>query len=356
MQYEFSVTITSEPKKKPEPEELEFGTVFTDHMFIMDYNDEEGWHDGRVVPYAPLEIDPAAICLNYGQSMFEGLKAYKTENGKVQLFRPYMNAARTNKTNDRLCIPKIDDDLFVDAIKALVRIDQAWIPEGEGNSLYIRPIIFGDEPYLGVRRSKTYKFVIIMSPVGSYYKNGMKPTKTYVEDTYARAFPGGTGEAKYGGNYGGSLKAQELATERGFDQVLWLDAAEKKYIEEIGSANIFFVIGDELVTSDLNGSILPGITRDSVIALCKKNGMNVSERRISIDEVIKAQKSGKLKEAFATGTASIISPVGQLSYNGENYIINNKEIGTVAQNMYDTIRGIQTGKIADYMGWTVQVE
>ena len=356
MKYEFSVTITTTPKKKPDSDKLSFGTEFTDHMFIMDYSEEDGWHDGRIVPYGPLELDPAAVVLHYGQAMFEGLKAYKTEEGRVQLFRPYMNARRTNNTNSRLCIPSIDEDLFVDAVKALVRIDQSWIPEGEGTSLYIRPMIFGDEPFLGVRSSKTYKFIIIMSPVGSYYADGLKPTKTYVEDEYVRAAEGGTGEAKCGGNYAASLKAQETAHQKGYEQVLWLDSKERKYVEEIGCANAFFVIGDEVVTSELSGSILPGITRDSIIALCKKKGIKVSERKVSIDEIAKAHQEGQLKEMFASGTAAIVSPVGELLYKGENMVINNNEIGPVAQEMYDTIYGIQTGKVEDYMGWTVCVE
>lgn len=356
MKYEFPITKNTCPKKKPDPSNLRFGTDFTDHMFMMDYNREKGWHNGQILPYGPIALDPAAVVLHYGQEMFEGLKAYKTKDGKVQLFRPYMNAKRTNNTNDRLCIPQIDEDLFVEAIKALVKVDQDWIPEGEGTALYIRPFIFGDEAYLGVRSSDTYKFMIILSPVGPYFVNGLQPTKMYVEDVYVRAVKGGTGEAKCGGNYGGSLKAQEIAHEKGYEQILWLDGHEQKYIEEIGAANAFFVIGDEVVTSKLNGSILPGITRDSIIALCKKKGIKVSERQISIDQLEQAYRDGQLKEMFASGTAAIVSPVGELLYKGEDMIINNNKIGPVAQEMYDTIYGIQTGKIADDMNWTIEVK
>lgn len=356
MKHEFPVTLTKTPKTKPAAKGLRFGTEFTDHMFIMDYDEEKGWNNGRIVPYGPIELDPASVVLHYGQEMFEGLKAYKTDKGVVQLFRPYMNAKRTNNTNDRLCIPEIDEDLFVDAIKALVAVDKDWIPEGEGTALYIRPFIFGDEAFLGVRRSKTYKFMIILSPVGPYFESGLAPTKMYVEDVYVRAVKGGTGEAKCGGNYGGSLKAQEIAHEKGYEQILWLDAYEQKYIEEIGSANAFFVIGDEIVTSELNGSILPGITRDSIIALCKKKGYKISERKVSIDELEDAYRKGQLKEMFASGTAAIVSPVGELLYKGEHMVINDNKIGPVAQEMYDTIYGIQTGKIEDFMGWTVPVE
>ena len=356
MKYDFPVTLTKNPKQKPESKGLRFGTVMTDHMFIMDYTDEKGWHDGRIVPYGPISLDPAAVVFHYGQEMFEGLKAYETAEGRVQLFRPDMNAKRTNNTNDRLCIPPIDEELFVEAVKAIVKVDKDWIPKGEGTALYIRPFIIATEPFLGVRRATEYKFMIILRPVGPYFVNGLAPTKMYVEDEYVRAVKGGTGEAKCGGNYAASLKAQEIAHEKGYEQILWLDGIHRKYIEEIGAANAFFVIGDEVVTSELNGSILPGITRNSIIALCKHKGYKVSERKISIDELEEAYKAGQLKEMFASGTAAIVSPVGELLYKGERMIINNNEIGPIAQEMYDTIYGIQTGKIEDFMGWTVPVE
>ena len=354
--YNFSITKTENPKAKPNPDTLRFGTEFTDHMFIMDYEEGKGWIDGRIVPYGPLSLDPAAVVFHYAQEMFEGLKAYKTKEGKVQLFRPDMNAKRTNRTNDRLCIPQMDEELYVEAIKALVAVDADWIPEKEGTSLYIRPFIIADEPFLGVRRANHYKFIIILSPVGPYYVGGLTPTKIYVEDNYVRATAGGTGEAKCGGNYAASLKAQEEAHAKGYEQILWLDGVERKYVEEIGTSNAFFVIDGEVITAPLSGTILPGITRDSIIQLLKKKGYKVSERRLAIDEVVEAYKAGKFQEMFASGTAAVISPVGELCYKGEKMIINNGEIGALAQEMYDTIYGIQTGTVADEMGWTVEVK
>lgn len=356
MKYEFPVTKTTNPKAKPDPNNLPFGSFFTDHMFVMDYDEGQGWHDGRIVPYAPIAIDPAAVVLHYGQEMFEGLKAYKTVDGKVQLFRPEMNAKRTNNTNERLCIPKVDEELYVEAVKQLVKVDVDWIPQKKDTSLYIRPFIFGTEPTLGIHASASYKFVIILSPSGPYYENGLEPTKLYVEDTYVRATAGGTGEAKCGGNYAASLKAQVIAAEKGYDQILWLDGVERKYVEEVGTSNAFFVIGDEVVTAPLEGTILPGITRNSCIQVLKDKGYKVSERRMAIDEVVEAYKNGQFNEMFASGTAAIISPVGTLQYKDTVMEINNGEIGPVAQLLYDTIYGIQTGAVEDTYGWTVPVE
>lgn len=356
MKYEFPVTKTTNPKAKPDPNNLPFGSFFTDHMFVMDYDEGQGWHDGRIVPYAPIAIDPAAVVLHYGQEMFEGLKAYKTVDGKVQLFRPEMNAKRTNNTNERLCIPKVDEELYVEAVKQLVKVDVDWIPQKKDTSLYIRPFIFGTEPTLGIHASASYKFVIILSPSGPYYENGLEPTKLYVEDTYVRATAGGTGEAKCGGNYAASLKAQIIAAEKGYDQILWLDGVERKYVEEVGTSNAFFVIGDEVVTAPLEGTILPGITRNSCIQVLKDKGYKVSERRMAIDEVVEAYKNGQFNEMFASGTAAIISPVGTLQYKDTVMEINNGEIGPVAQLLYDTIYGIQTGAVEDTYGWTVPVE
>lgn len=356
MKYEFPVTRTTNPKAKPDPNNLPFGSNFTDHMFIMEYDEGQGWHDGRIVPYAPLQIDPAAVVLHYGQEMFEGLKAYKTVDGRVQLFRPEMNAKRTNNTNDRLCIPKVDEELYVEAVKQLVKVDMDWIPEKKDTSLYIRPFIFGTEPTLGIHASTSYLFVIILSPSGPYYENGLEPTKLYVEDTYVRATAGGTGEAKCGGNYAASLKAQVIAHEQGYDQILWLDGVERKYVEEVGTSNAFFVIGDEIITAPLEGTILPGITRNSCIQVLKDKGYKVSERRMAIDEVVEAHKKGEFKEMFASGTAAIISPVGTLKYKDTVMEINDGKIGPVAQLLYDTIYGIQTGAVEDTYGWTVPVE
>lgn len=351
----FTFEQTSTPKQKPDPDTLVFGKAFTDHMFIMDYHEEQGWHDGRIVPYAPLCLDPASVVFHYGQEMFEGLKAYKTPAGKIQLFRPDMNAKRTNTTNYRLCMPQIDEDLYVDAVKQLVAVDRDWIPAKEGTALYIRPFIIATEPFLGVRASKSYQFIIILSPVGPYYAGGLTPTKLYVEDQFVRAAKGGTGEAKCGGNYASGLKAQALAYEKGYEQILWLDGKERKYVEEIGTSNAFFVIDDEVITPPLDGTILPGITRNSVIHLLKDKGMNVSERKITVDEVFEAAKSSRLTEVFASGTAAVISPVGELSYKGENIVIHGGEIGPVAQMLYDTLSGIQTGHLADPYGWVVGV-
>ena len=356
MKYEFNVTMTSNPKQKPDPDTLEFGSVFTDHMFIMNYTEGKGWHDGRIVPYAPLSLDPAAAVFHYAQEMFEGLKAYKTKEGKILLFRPDMNAKRTTKTNDRICIPALDEELFVEAIKAVVGIDADWVPEKEGTSLYIRPFIIASEPFLGVRASNEYLFIVILSPVGAYYKGGMTPTRIFVEDEYVRAALGGTGYSKIGGNYVAAMKSQEKAHEKGYSQVLWLDGVERKYVEEIGTSNAFFVIDGEVITAPLEGTILPGITRDSVIQLLKDWGVKVSERRITIDEIFRAYDEGKLSEVFASGTAAVISPVGELGWKDREIVINDGKIGTLSQKLYDMLSGIQLGKLEDKFEWTVEVE
>lgn len=356
MKYEFKITKTLNPKEKPNPDTLEFGTVFTDHMFIMNYTEGKGWHDGRIVPYAPIAMDPAAAVLHYAQEMFEGLKAYKTKEGKVLLFRPDMNAKRTTRTNDRICIPALDEELFVEAIKAVVREDADWIPAKEGTSLYVRPFIIASEPFLGVRPAKEYLFMVILSPVGPYYKGGLAPTKIFVEDEYVRAALGGTGYSKIGGNYVASMKSQEKAHEKGYSQVLWLDGVERKYVEEIGTSNAFFVIGDEVITAPLEGTILPGITRDSVIQLLKDWDVKVSERKITIEDIFSAQDEGKLGEVFASGTAAVISPVGELCWKDRKIVINDNKIGTLSQKLYDVLSGIQLGKVEDKFGWTVEVE
>lgn len=355
MKDKFPVTRTASPKEKPDPNTLRFGDVMTDHMFIMNYDKDKGWHDGRILPYGPIPMDPAASVFHYGQEMFEGLKAYKSDDGRVLLFRPDMNAKRINTTNQRMCMPILDETLMVEAVKALVAVDSDWIPEKEGTSLYIRPFIIANEPFLGVRPSDTYLFMIILSPVGPYYPSGLTPTKIYVEDKYVRAAPGGTGSAKVGGNYGGSLKAQMEAHEKGYEQILWLDGVERKYVEEIGTSNAFFKIGDQVFTPPLNGTILPGITRDSVINLLKKKGISIIEKALTIEEIFNAAKDGSLNEIFASGTAAVISPVGELSWKGETVVINNGEIGALSQEIYDTLYGMQTGKITDDMGWTVEV-
>lgn len=356
MSYRFSVELTKNPKQKPDPDSLRFGTVFTDHMFVMDYDPENGWHDGKIVPYGPLALDPATVVFHYGQEMFEGLKAYKTKKGKVQLFRPDMNAKRTNNTNKRMCIPQIDEQMYIDAIKELVAVDKDWIPQKPDTALYIRPFIIGTDKFLGVAASNTYKFIIILSPVGPYYESGLAPTRIYVENEFVRSAPGGTGYAKIGGNYAAAMIAEQKAHDMGYDQVLWLDAKEGKYVEEIGTSNAFFKIDGELYTAPLEGTILPGITRDSMITVMKDWGYKVNEVRFTIEDVFKAAEEGRLEEVFATGTAAVISPVGELYWNDRHIVINNNEIGELSQKLYDELYGIQTGEKADTRGWIVPVE
>ncbi len=350
-----SITKTTNPKQKPDQNDLGFGQYFSDHMFIMDYTEGKGWHDPRIVPYAPLELDPSCMVLHYGQAIFEGLKAYKTSKGEILLFRPEKNMERVNSSNDRLVIPRIDVDFCVQAIKALVKADADWIPDAPGTSLYIRPFIIATDPYLGVRPSNTYKFIIILSPVGAYYKEGINPVKIYVESNYVRAVKGGLGYAKTVANYASSLKAQVEAKHSGYTQVLWLDGIEKKYIEEVGTMNVFFKIEGEVITPSLEGSILPGITRMSTIELLRKSGIPVTERRISIEELYAAHAAGKLDEAFGTGTAAVISPIGEFNWNGSSITVNEGKIGPVAAKVYETITGIQSGDMEDTFGWTQKV-
>jgi branched-chain amino acid aminotransferase len=324
-------------------------------MFITDFDEGRGWYDPRIVPYGPLLLDPAAAVLHYAQEMFEGLKTYRGEDGDLLLFRPDMNAKRTNRTNERICLPLIDEEFYVDSIKAIVEVDKDWTPDYPGTSLYIRPYIFATEPFLGVRASRQYTFMIILSPVGPYYKGGIQPTKIYVEDKLARSGEGLTGFAKIGGNYALSLKAQVQAQEIGYNQVLWLDGKEHRYVEEIGTSNAFFVMGGEVYTAPLSGTILPGITRDSVIRILRDRGIKVREERFTIDEVFEAAAKGELTEVFASGTAAVISPIGEMMWNGRKIVINNNEIGEISQSLYDTITGIQSGRLPDPYGWTVRL-
>jgi len=324
-------------------------------MFVMDYTEGKGWHDPRIVPYGPITLDPSCMVFHYGQAVFEGLKAYKAADGRILLFRPQKNMERINISNDRLCIPPIDVDFAVEACKTLVNLEKDWIPEAEGTSLYIRPFIIATDPFLGVRPSLTYQFYIILSPVGAYYKEGINPVKIYVESNYVRAVKGGIGFAKTPGNYAASLKAQMDAKNIGYTQVLWLDGVEKKYIEEVGTMNVFFVINDEVVTPSLEGSILAGITRASTIELLKAEGIKATERKISIEEVYEAHAAGTLKEAFGTGTAAVISPIGELNWNNNKIAINDGKIGEISKKVYDTITGIQSGKLKDTFGWIVEV-
>lgn len=354
---EIKIERTKNPKAKPQDEsKLGFGQIFTDHMFLMNYDEGEGWHNPRIVPFGPIELSPAAMCLHYGQEVFEGMKAYRGPNGKPLLFRPEKNMARLNLSNERLCIPLIDEAFCVEAIKTLVKVDEDWIPKSEGTSLYIRPFIFGIDPHVGVHPAHHLIFCVICSPVGAYYPEGLNPVKIYVEQKYVRAVRGGMGFTKTAGNYAASLKAQDEAEKQNYTQVLWLDGVERKYIEEVGTMNVFFVIGDEVVTPALQGSILGGITRLSTIELLRSWGYNVSERRISIDEVAKAYDEGKLVESFGTGTAAVISPIGELKWGDKIMTINNGKIGEISQKLYDNLTGIQWGKIEDKFGWVVEVE
>ena len=348
--------LTTQKKQKPDPNNLGFGRYFTDHMFIMDYDEGMGWHDARIVPYQNLSLDPACMVFHYAQEMFEGLKAYRTPNGDVQLFRPDKNIERMNNTNKRLCIPALEPSDVLDAIKSLVSVEKDWVPALEGTSLYIRPFIIATDVQLGVHPSKSYKFMIILSPVGSYYPEGIKPVKIFVEREYVRAVKGGTGYAKVGGNYACSLIGQEKAEKMGYSQVLWLDGIEHKYIDEVGAMNVFFVLDGKVVTPALEeGSILPGVTRKSSIQLLRDMGYTVEERKLSLAEVEEAYADGKLDEAFGTGTAAVVSPMGLLDTGDVKMVINNNEIGPVAQKLYDTLTGIQWGKIEDKFGWTVKV-
>jgi len=351
-----SIKKNKSPKTKPDQNKLAFGKYFTDHMFIMDYAVGKGWYDPRIIPYGPLTLDPSTMVFHYGQITFEGLKAYLTADKRILLFRPDQNMERMNLSNDRLCIPRLDTAFGVEAIKALVSEDRDWIPSVEGTSLYIRPFVIPTDPYLGVRPSETYKFIIILCPVGAYYPEGINPVKIYVESEYVRAVKGGVGFAKTPGNYAASLKAQVEANQKGFTQVLWLDGVDKKFVEEVGTMNVFFKIKGEVVTPIMEGSILPGITRDSTIRLLKSWGVPVQERRISVEELYEAQQGGYLEEAFGTGTAAVISPIGELNWNGQEMIINNREIGPVSADLYKTITGIQKGLIKEDWGWVVEVK
>lgn len=351
---DIKIVKTTAPKAKPTDEsQLGFGKCFTDHMFVMDYTVGQGWHDARIVPYGPISLDPSASVFHYGQEVFEGMKAYRTANGDIQLFRADENFKRLNNSNDRLCIPQIDVDFCIKAVKTLVEVEKDWVPSSEGTSLYIRPFIIGCEPVLGVHPAHNYKFIIILSPSGSYYAAGLAPVKIYVEPKYVRAVRGGIGYAKTGGNYAASLKAQQDA--EGYSQVLWLDGVERKYIEEVGAMNVFFVIGDEIVTPELQGSILPGITRKSCIEILKDWGYNVTERRLSIKEVEDAAKSGQLKEMFGTGTAAVVSPVGELKYKDDVIKIGGGKIGEITQRLYDELTAIQLSKKEDKKGWIFKV-
>jgi branched-chain amino acid aminotransferase len=354
-----AIKIERSATLKPKPLDesaLGFGKIFTDHMFIMNYTGEKGWHDPRIAPYAPLALDPAATCLHYGQLIFEGLKAYRTADNQIVMFRPEKNMERLNASGERLCIPPVDVDFMVNAMAELVRVESDWVPHSEGTSLYIRPFVLSTDAFLGVHPSDSYLLLVILSPVGSYYAGGLTPVRIYVENNYVRAVKGGTGFTKCAGNYASSLRSQVEAEKEGYAQVLWLDGVEHKYVEEVGSMNVFFVLDDEVVTPALNGSILPGITRASVLEMLRSWGMNVSERRIGIEELAKAYEEGRLKEAFGTGTAAVISPIGELKWEDKAMQLTGGQIGPLSQKLYDEITAIQRCEKADPFGWVTKVQ
>ncbi len=352
---ELMIKRSKELKTKPDVGNLGFGTIFTDHMLNMDYSPDEGWQAPRIEPYGSIEMDPATMFLHYGQGVFEGLKAYRTESGRIQLFRPQENFKRLNRSCRRLCIPEIDEDFALESLKQLITLEKDWVPGAAETSLYIRPTIIAMDPFLGVRASHSYRYFVILSPVGAYYPEGFNPVKILVTSDLVRAVRGGVGEAKTPGNYAASLLAGEQAHAAGYTQVLWLDGVEQKYLEEVGSMNIFFVIDDEIITPQLNGSILPGVTRMSVIELAKHWNQKVSERKVSIDELFEAHAAGRLKEVFGSGTAAVISPVGQIKYGDRVITINDNQTGPIAQKYYDAITDIQYGKAEDPLGWVVPV-
>lgn len=350
-----TVSLTDHPKPKPRDEELVFGRIFTDHMFLMDGVADQGWQNPRVVPYGPLSLDPSAAVLHYSQEIFEGLKAYRSPRDTILLFRPDKNAARLNRSAARMCMPSVDEAMFVHAIKTLVALDKNWVPSAPGTSLYIRPAMIATEAFLGVRPAKSYLFFIILSPVGAYYAEGFNPVKILVEEKYVRAVKGGTGDAKTGGNYAASLAAGEEAHRHGCAQVLYLDGVERKYIEEVGSMNIAFVIDGVLVTPSLTGSILDGVTRDTVLQLAKDWNIPVSERLISVEEVVAAARNSRLSEVFGTGTAAVISPVSHLVYKGEEVKVGDGKVGPLAQRLFDEISAIQRGLKPDPHQWVVEI-
>ena len=350
------ITKTATPKAKPADEsKLGFGKIFTDHMFLMDYTKGQGWHDARIVPYQPFQMDPACVVLHYAQEIFEGMKAYRSMDNTIQLFRPECNGQRMQDSADRLCIPKIPVEDFVQAVKTLVEVDKDWVPHSDGASLYIRPFVFASDVGMGVHASRNYVFCIICAPSGAYYAEGINPVRIYVEDEYIRAAPGLTGFTKCGGNYAASIKAGEMAEEQGFAQVLWLDGVEKKYVEEVGSMNIMFKIDGKIYTAPCTGTVLPGVTRRSIIELLRDWGYEVCEEHVAIADIMKAGHDGKLEEVFGTGTAAVVSPVKELDWKGDKVFISDGKIGELTQKLYDTLTGIQWGKIPDTKGWIVPV-
>ncbi|MDH4224599.1 MAG: branched-chain amino acid aminotransferase [Deltaproteobacteria bacterium] len=352
MEISIQQAVTNNRREKPPTDAtLGFGKYYSDHMFTMAWNPENKWHDLKITPFAPFNLSPATMVLHYGQTIFEGLKAYRTETGRINLFRPEKNWERLNQSAARLVMPEIDQEVFLTAIQRLVALDRDWVPDSYGASLYIRPTLIGTEPFIGLKPSSTFLFFIITGPVGAYYPGGFNPVSIQVCERYSRAGPGGLGEAKTAANYAASLLAQKEASGQGFNQVLWLDACERKYLEEVGSMNIFLKIKGTLITPPLGGSILGGVTRDSVIRLAKSWNIPVEENRISIEEVLEAQRNGTLEEIFGAGTAAVISPVGLLNYKGESHPIGDGKTGTLAHQLFDEIMGIQYSLKPDPFQW-----
>ncbi|MBE5788143.1 MAG: branched-chain amino acid aminotransferase [Clostridiales bacterium] len=349
---DITVTRSDHLKQKPADEgSLGFGRLFTDHMFLMDYEAGRGWHSARVVPYDNFPMDPAAMVFHYGQAIFEGMKCYRRSDGGLQLFRPRDNFARMSRSAARMGMPVLDEETALEGLRQLILLDQDWVPHRDGTSLYIRPTMISMDVGLGVHASKTYRFFIILSPVGAYYKEGLKPVSIYVEDEYVRAVRGGVGFTKCAGNYAASILAGDVAEKKGFSQVLWLDGVEQRYVEEVGSMNMMFAYGQKIVTPRLNGSILPGITRDSVLTLARQLGYETEEGRLDVHEIFADAKAGRLTEAFGTGTAAVISPVGTLALKDEKVVLGDGGIGPIAQKLYDTLTGIQYGRLPDQNNW-----
>lgn len=355
MTSKISVEKTTHPKTHPPEDNLGFGRYFSDHMFITEFAEPTGWGAARVAPYQSLQLDPGAAVLHYGQAIFEGMKAFKGIDGKIRLFRPEMNFKRMQASADRLCMKFIEKDLFIESLRTLVQTDISWVPTRPGTALYLRPTLIGSEAFLGVRPSEKFIYYVISSPVGSYYGENIDAVKIWVEREYSRAAPGGIGAAKAGGNYASSLFAATAAKKRGFSQVLWLDSSEKRFIEEVGTMNVFFKIGDEVVTPPLGGTILPGVTRDVVIELMALRGKPVIERPIELAEVIEAQRLGHLREVFGTGTAASISPVGAFGLDDKILEINGGRPGPLSSDLFKTLNDIQYGRTPDNRGWTLEI-
>ena len=352
---DIKITKTSTPGVMPPENELGFGKIFSDHMFIMDYDTDKGWHDARIVPFGYIPIHPASTVLHYGAEIFEGLKAYRRADGGIQLFRPMENIRRMNRSAERMCLPLLDEDDALKILTEFVELEKDWVPHSVGTSFYLRPFMFGNDESLGVHAVKRATFMLIGSPSGSYYKEGINPVKIMIEAEDVRTVRGGTGYAKCGGNYAASTRAGERANAKGYSQVLWLDGVERKYIEEVGAMNVMFKIDGEIVTPALTGSILPGITRKSCIEVLGDLGYKVSERLLSVDELMDAVKSGKLEEAWGCGTAAVVSPIGRLMYEGVEYTVNGEKIGDTTQKLYDILTGIQWGTVEDKYGWIYKI-